>query len=75
MEISGTSITDPNLDFAYPGSQIPDQGVKKALNPGSGFTTLMDSVPLKKLDPPVDSPVEIRVKDKYKTLVLLSNIP
>jgi hypothetical protein len=41
-------IPDPDLDFAYPGSQIPDQGVKKALNPGCGSTTLMSSATLKK---------------------------
>jgi hypothetical protein len=42
------SIPDPDLDFAYPGSQILDQGVEKALNPGSGSTTLMNNVALKK---------------------------
>jgi hypothetical protein len=33
-------IPDPDLDFFYP-SRIPDPGVKKAPDPGSGSTILI----------------------------------
>jgi hypothetical protein len=39
-KLSGMFVPDPDLDFFYP-SQIPDPGVKKAPDPGSGSATLV----------------------------------
>jgi hypothetical protein len=39
---------DPDLDFStLPGSRIPDSGVKKAPDPGSGSATVVLGLPLR----------------------------
>jgi hypothetical protein len=39
----GSGIRDPEKTYSDPGSRIPDPGVKKALDPGSGSATLLNN--------------------------------